>query len=106
MELCNQRCSAIFKAKVKKFVQKVYLENDANDFTSSNGWLGKLKRYHGIGYLKIYSDILSRDVESITPGIQQFHPKFAEIGLTNTQVKSILDRLNTKRFKYDFGSSI
>lgn len=74
----------ILKAKAKQIFVSVYLEKNANDFVASEGWFGKFKRRHGIRYLKICGEVLSSDIELITPFIHRFRAKVAEMGLTNS----------------------
>lgn len=85
----ERKCSMsgpIIKAKAKQIFPLVYPEKNAADFVASEGWFGKFKRRHGIRFIKICGEILSSDIESITPFIHRLHAKIAEMGVTNAQI--------------------
>lgn len=76
----------IMKAKAKQLFESMYPEKTSNNFVASDGWFGKFKRRFGIRFLKICGEILSSDIELITPYIHRFRAKIAEMGLTNAQI--------------------
>lgn len=76
----------LIKAKAKDIFAKVYPERSEKDFNTSNGWLQKFRRRHGMRYLKICGEILSSDTSAISTFIHEFRGKMEKMQLTKEQV--------------------
>lgn len=76
----------LIKAKAKDIFAKVYPERSEKDFNTSNGWLQKFRRRHGMRYLKICGEILSSDTSAISTFIHEFGGKMEKMQLTKEQV--------------------
>lgn len=76
----------IMKAKAMQIFPLAYPEKKPTDFVASEGWFSRFKRRHGIRFLKICREILSSDIETITPFVHRLRAKIAEMGLTIAQI--------------------